>query len=130
MKNWPVYLLVLLGALLFAVEGFFLFDVPVWQAIAVTLFPAAAYALLTWAELSFVGRKRAEHSGTLVGAYMLFKGIRLLLTIVAVAVYIYTDAPLRMPFVSNVLILFLVALLTTSICHLREERREPNPHVK
>lgn len=61
---------------------------------------------------------------------MLFKGIRLLLTIVAVAVYIYTDAPLRMPFVTNVLILFLVALLTTSICHLREERREPNPHVK
>lgn len=123
MKNWPVYLLVLLGALLFAVEGFFVFSESAWLLLGITLVPALVYALLTWAELSVVGRRRREGSGTLVGAYMLFKGVRLLLTIMAVAVYIYVSAPLRMAFVANVLGLFVLALVATSVVHLREERR-------
>ena len=123
MKNWPVYLLVLLGALLFAVEGFFVFTESAWLLLGITLVPAWVYALLTWAELSVVGRRRREGSGTLVGAYMLFKGVRLLLTIMAVAVYIYVSAPLRMAFVANVLGLFVLALVATSVVHLREERR-------
>ena len=123
MKNWPVYLLVLLGVLLFAVEGFFVFSESAWLLLGITLVPALVYALLTWAELSVVGRRRREGSGTLVGAYMLFKGVRLLLTIMAVAVYIYVSAPLRMAFVANVLGLFVLALVATSVVHLCEERR-------
>ena len=123
MKYWPIYLLVLCGVLLFAVEGFFVFSESAWLLLGITLVPALVYALLTWAELSVVGRRRREGSGTLVGAYMLFKGVRLLLTIMAVAVYIYVSAPLRMAFVSNVLGLFVLALVATSVVHLREERR-------
>lgn len=123
MKYWPIYLLVLCGVLLFAVEGFFVFSESAWLLLGITLVPALVYALLTWAELSVVGRRRREGSGTLVGAYMLFKGVRLLLTIMAVAVYIYVSAPLRMPFVANVLGLFVLALVATSVVHLREERR-------
>ncbi len=123
MKYWPIYLLVLCGVLLFAVEGFFVFSESAWLLLGITLVPALVYALLTWAELSVVGRRRREGSGTLVGAYMLFKGVRLLLTIMAVAVYIYVSAPLRMAFVANVLGLFVLALVATSVVHLREERR-------
>lgn len=123
MNYWPIYLLVLCGVLLFAVEGFFVFSESAWLLLGITLVPALVYALLTWAELSVVGRRRREGSGTLVGAYMLFKGVRLLLTIMAVAVYIYVSAPLRMAFVANVLGLFVLALVATSVVHLREERR-------
>lgn len=123
MNYWPIYLLVLCGVLLFAVEGFFVFSESAWLLLGITLVPALVYALLTWAELSVVGRRRRDGSGTLVGAYMLFKGVRLLLTIMAVAVYIYVSAPLRMAFVANVLGLFVLALVATSVVHLREERR-------
>ena len=123
MKYWSVYLLVSVGLLLFFAEGYFVYDESAALLAAISLVPAACFALLTWAELTVIGRKRAEKAGTLVGAYMLFKGLRLLLTVVAVAGYIYVSAPLRMTFVTNVLTLFLVALITTSICHLRAERK-------
>ena len=101
-----------------------MFDVSAGLLAAITLVPALFFTLLTWLELRVVATLRAKRSGTLVGAYMLFKGVRLLLTIVAIAIYIYADAPLRMPFIVNVLILFFLALAITSIIHLRAERRD------
>lgn len=123
MKTWPALLPLFVGLLLFAVEGFFLFDTT-WDLLAaITLLPALIYAVLTQAELSVIGRKREAKSGTLIGAYMLFKGVRLLLTVIALASYIYADAPLRMAFIVNVLVLFFSALAITSLCHLRAERK-------
>lgn len=117
-------LLLIAGLLLFLVEGYFVFDVSAGLLAAITLIPALFFTLLTWLELRVVASLRAKRSGTLVGAYMLFKGVRLLLTIVAIAIYIYADAPLRIPFIVNVLILFFLALALTSIIHLRAERRD------
>lgn len=125
MKSWPVYTIVFVGLLLLLVEYFFnetsdhrglLFGI--------TLIPMFCYAALTWLELRTIEAKRQAKSGTLVGAYMLFKGLRLLATLVAIAIYIYISAPLRMMFVANMLIFFLATLVATSISHLRAERRD------
>lgn len=91
---------------------------------AIVLLPMLFYICISLLELRCVERKRRAQSGTLVGTYMLFKGLRLIVTLFAIAIYIYVGAPLRMEFVANMLILFLVALTLTSICHLRAERKE------
>ena len=124
MKSWSVYLLVSVGLLLFFAEGYFVYDGSAALLTAISLVPAACFALLTWLELKVVEKKRREKNGTLVGTYMLFKGLRLILTLFAIAIYLYVGAPLRIEFVANMVILFLVALTLTSICHLCAERKE------
>ena len=120
-------LVALTALLLFVTEYFMLADASTptpWLLLAgISLLPGFCFALLTWGELTMVGRQRREGSGTLIGAYMLFKGMRLLLTVIAVAVYIYMGAPLRMMFILNMLVLFAVALAATSVCHLRAEQK-------
>ncbi len=126
MKHWPVLAIALMGIVLFLAEFLCVEREPdsVWLLAAISLLPMLCFAGLTVLELKAVGQKRQAQSGTLIGAYMLFKGLRLLLTIVAVAIYIYVGAPLRLLFVCNVCILFVVALAATSVCHLRAERKE------
>lgn len=126
MKNWAPQVFGITGLLLFGVEyAMYGADEPNWWRLpAITMIPMLCYACLSMLELSAVERKRREKSNTLIGTYMLFKGLRLLLTLFAVAIYIYVGAPLRMVFVANVLVLFLVALVLTSICHLRAERKD------
>lgn len=124
-------LVALTALLLFVTEYFMLADASIstpsptpWLLLAgISLLPGFFFALLTWGELTMVGRQRREGSGTLIGAYMLFKGMRLLLTVIAVAVYIYMGAPLRMMFIVNMLVLFAVVLAATSVCHLRAEQK-------
>lgn len=124
MKSLPSFIIIDAGCILFAAEAFLVSDATLKMIAALVLIPTLCYAILTWAEISVIDKKRREKSGTLIGAYMLFKGMRLLLTIAAVGVYIYLDAPQRMLFVGNVLGLFLITLLCTSIYHLRAERSE------
>ena len=93
-----------------------------WALAAITMLPMLFYAVLARLELQVTERKRRAGSGTLVGAYMLFKGLRLVLTIFTLAIYIYCAGPLLKFFVANIVILFLLALLLTSLCHYRAER--------
>jgi len=112
--------------------GLFMLIAELWLAkskaslpliLGITILPTIFFTLLTNLELRVIERKRLERSGTLIGSYMLFKGVRLLITIIAIAIYIYVSAPLRMMFIVNMLILFFLALAVTSICHLRAERK-------
>lgn len=89
--------------------------------LTITLLPAAVFAILSSAEIKGIEQQRRQQSQALIGVYMLFKGLRLILTLVAVLAYIMLDGPARMCFIINIGVLFLACLVLTSYCHLRAE---------
>ncbi|MBR1387135.1 MAG: hypothetical protein IJ553_01835 [Alloprevotella sp.] len=89
----------------------------------IVVIPLVCFALLSVLELKATERQRRSQSPTLIGTYMLFKGIRLLLTLAAILAYVMLGGPLHILFVINVGIFFLVSLIGTSLCHIKAERQ-------
>ena len=112
-----------LGLLLCGAEQHFCPKAPVGLLAAISLLPAAVFALLTACEISVLHSQRRQNSPTLIGTYMLFKAIRLLLTIGTIAAYVLLDGPESMAMAINMLLLFFAALTLTTIINVRAEQK-------
>lgn len=97
---------------------------------SITILPAMGFTVLSAAELKGIDQQRRLQSQTLIGTYILFKGIRLLLTLLVVLLYVMFDGSARIPFIVNIGVLFLGCLCLTSYCHLRAEAHDnPKPEA-
>lgn len=84
------------------------------------------YYALTLGEIFIVSHFRRTSPASIMGIYMASKGLRFLLTVAIILLYGFLKGPEFIAFTSNVFICFIVTLVFTTICHMKEETKH-NP---
>ena len=84
------------------------------------------YYALTLGEILLVNHFRRTSPASVLGIYMASKGLRFLITVAIILLYGILKGPDFIAFTANVFICFIVTLVFTTICHMKEETKH-NP---
>ncbi len=84
---------------------------------------AILFFTLTMGEIFLVGYFRNHNPRSLTGIYLATKGVRFIVTLLAILLYGVAQFPGVIVFTSNIFICFIVTLVFTTILHMKEESK-------